>query len=132
MAENTFDILRSLVSRAKCKPGWSFEVVDEDGALRLVIMVRGWDSYSPDDRLAVKHFLPVPTTTYNEKSWQRWIFEMCRRVENHELGEWFRIDDHRPFAPMHGPGEDPYAVHEIRDEADARTLQDGTVAEFAL
>ena len=51
---------------------------------------------------------------------------MCRRVENHELGEWFRIGDERPFAPLHGPGEDPYTVHEYRREADALTTQDGS------
>ncbi len=52
---------------------------------------------------------------------------MCRRVENHELGEWFRVDDVRPFAPLHGPGEDPYTVHEFRSESDAQTIQDGTI-----
>lgn len=26
------------------------------------------------------------------------------------------------------PGEDPYTVHEFRDEVDARTLQDGSIA----
>ncbi len=128
MAENTFHILQELVSKTECKPGWRFEIVDEDGALRLVITVPGRDSYNPESRLTVKHFLPVPITTYNEKSWQRWIFEMCRRVENHELGEWFKVGEHRPFAPMHGPGEDPYTVHEFRDEIDARTLQDGAIS----
>ena len=124
---DTFEILRDLVERVHCKPGWSFRLFDEDGALRLVITVRGFDSYNESHALTVSHFLPVPTTTYNQKSWQRWIFEMCRRVENHELGEWFRIDDVRPFAPLHGPGEDPYTVHEFRSESDARVLQDGSM-----
>lgn len=67
--------------------------------------------------------------TYNEKTWRRWIFEMCRRVENHELGEWFRVGEERPFAPMHGPGENPYDVHEFRDEMDARVMQDGSITD---
>lgn len=129
MAENTFDVLKRLASIVKCKPGWLFSIFDEDGALRLVITVPGVDSYNPDRPLTVSHFFPVPTATYNEKTWRRWIFENCRKVENHELGEWFRIDGERPFAPLHGPGEDPYTVHEFRDEIDARTLQDGSIAE---
>jgi hypothetical protein len=86
---------------------------------------------------------PVPTATYNEKTWKRWIYEQCRRVENHEIGEWLRwpkADDihrltgaavpyERPFAPMHGPGEDPYTVHELRDESDARVTQNGSMRE---
>lgn len=129
MAANTFDILSDLISRLQCKPGWRFQFVDEDGAKRLVIIVPGVDTYDPDQPLTVRHYFPVPITTYNERSWTRWLFEMCRRLENHELGEWFRIGEARPFAPLHGPGEDPYTVHEYRSEADARVLQNGAVTE---
>jgi hypothetical protein len=132
MAENTHLVLSGLVARVRCKPGWVFNLVDDDGALRLVITVAGQDSYSEHQRLRVAHFFPVPTATYNEKSWQRWIFEMCRRVENHELGEWFRVGEGRPFAPLHGPGEDPYTVHEFRDKHEARILQDGTVSDVEI
>lgn len=127
MSANTFPVLRDLISKASCKHGWTFRMLEEDGALRLVITVPGWDSYNPSNRLTVRHFFPVPTATYNEKTWRRWIFEKCRGVENHELGEWFKIDGVRPFAPLHGPGEDPYTVHEFRDEVDARTTQTGAV-----
>lgn len=129
MAEHTFLILEQLVARARCKPGWSFRLKDEDGALRLVITVRGFDLSQPDDKLpmTVSHFFPVPTATYNEKSWRRWMFERCRGVENHELGEWFRIGAERPFLPLHGPGEDPYTVHEFRPIEDALTTQDGSM-----
>jgi hypothetical protein len=127
--ENTFEILADLVDKATCKPGWRFNLVEEYGALRLVITVPGNDSYNPEFALTVRHFFPVPTATYNEKTWRRWIFERCRGVENHELGEWFKIGGERPFAPLHGPGEDPYTVHEFRDEIAARTLQDGSVIE---
>lgn len=132
MSPNTFEVLAELVSKATCKPGWAFALRDEEDALRLVITVQGQDSYEPEIPLRVAHLFPVPTATYNEKSWRRWIFEMCRRVENHELGEWFKIDGKRPFAPMYGPGEDPYTVHEFRDEVDARTLQDGSIAEATV
>jgi hypothetical protein len=33
----------------------------------------------------------------------------------------------RPFLPTHGPGEDPYANREYRNEDDAFTTQDGTL-----
>lgn len=129
MPAETFNILRELVDQVECKPGWSFYLVDEDGALRLVIQVPGYDSYNPKRSFTVNHFQPVPIATYNDATWKRWLFEQCRRVENHELGEWFRFGDVRPFAPMHGPGEDPYMVHSIRPERDALTRQDGSVAD---
>ena|SRR5665213_3344364 len=109
--------------------GWRFRIVDEDGAKRLVITVDGYDSSKPVAMMpfTVGHYFPIPQASYNEKTWRRWIFECCRRVENHELGEWFRIGNDRPFAPLHGPGEDPYTVHEFRPEADALTTQDGSM-----
>jgi hypothetical protein len=129
MAENTHAVLKELVAQARCKPDWSFRLKDEDGALRLVIQVSGYDSARPDDLtpLTIDHYFPVPTATYNEKTWRRWMFEMCRRVENHELGEWFRIGSEMPFAPLHGPGEDPHTVHEFRSAEDALTTQDGSM-----
>lgn len=131
MAENTFDLLRKIVAETKCKPSWSFSLVDEDGALRLVIQVNGVDSFNPDRLFAVRHYHPVPTTTFNEKSWRRWIFDQCMRTETHEIGEWLRFgqDDGemRPFVPTHGPGEDPYANRKYRPEDDAFTTQDGSM-----
>lgn len=129
---DTHDILRRLVREVRCKPGWSFRLVLEDGgALRLVIRVQGTDSARPDDgaTIVIDHYHPVPTATYNERTWLRWLFEQCRRVENHELGEWFRIGGERPFQPLHGPGECPYTVHDIRPESDALTTQDGSMRE---
>jgi len=130
-AENTFDLLARIVASTQCKPGWSFDLINEDGALRLVIQIDGVDNYNPSRRWVVNHIHPVPITTYNEKSWRRWIFEQCIRTMNHELGESLRFgpDEVRPFAPMHGPGEDPYTVHEIRPESDALTTQNGSLRE---
>jgi hypothetical protein len=134
MPANTHELLAKLLPRIRCKPGWSFRLVDEDGALRLYIRVEGWDSSSPDKLMpfVVNHVQPVPMTTYNAAAWVRWIFEQCRRVENHELGEWFRLEGYRPFAPLHGPGEDPYTVHEFRSSDDGLTTQDGTMREGPL
>lgn len=126
---DTFHILRALVAKVKCKPGWTFRIVEEHGALRMVIQINCKDAYAQDNEMLLNHYFPVPITTYNEKSWRRWMFEQCRRLENHELGEFFEIDGERPFAPLHGPGEDPYTVHEVRDEVDALTKQDGSIRE---
>lgn len=125
---NTFNILRDIVSKVRCKPGWSFSLACEaDGAVVLHITIDGHNNYHPEQPFCVTHVLPVPTTTFNAKSWTRWLFEQCRRVENHELGEAFEVDGVRPFAPLHGPGEDPYTVHEFRDEIDALTTQNGSI-----
>lgn len=127
---DTFDILAGQVSRATCKPGWKFNLaVEANAALRLVITVEGPDAAQPEHLITVAHYFPVPTATYNEATWRRWIFERCRGVENHELGEWFRVDGERHFAPLHGPGEDPYTVHEFRPDVDRRTRQDGQIRE---
>jgi hypothetical protein len=130
---NTHATLAEIVATVGCKPGWSFRLqTDSDSGdiyPKLVIIVPGFDSARPGELvpMTVSHFFPVPEATYNAASWRRWIFECCRGVENHELGEWFRIGADRPFAPLHGPGEDPYRVHEFRPAADALTTQDGTL-----
>lgn len=131
MSENTFALLRCIINETQCKPGWIFSFVEEDGAASLFITIAGQDNYHPERRFTVNHVHPVPNATYNEKTWRRWIFEQCRRTMNHELGESLRfgVDEVRPFAPMHGPGEDPYTVHEIRPEADALTTQNGSLRE---
>lgn len=77
--------------------------------------------------MPLNHYFPVPTTTWNEKSWRRWVFDCCIAVENHEMGEWVRWGDERPYAPLHGPGENPYVVHEFRDDVERRTTQDGSM-----
>lgn len=131
MSKNTYDILSAVVATTRCKPGWSFWLADEGGAKRLVIQIKGVNNYDHTEPYTVNHYHPVPITTYNEKSWRRWIFEQCIRTMNHEIGESLRfgIDSVRPFAPMHGPGEDPYTVHEWRPESDALTIQDGSQRE---
>lgn len=129
MAADTYDLLARIVAESKCKPGWSFRLIDEDGAKRLVITLDTNDNYDPaEGDYRINHFQPVPAgVTYNEATWRRWIFEQCIRVMQHEIGESLRFgaDEVRPFVPMHGPGEDPYTVHEWRSEEDARKDQRG-------
>lgn len=125
---DTFDILRRVVTEAKCFSNWSFRIVNEDSALRLVIRINGTNNYTGEP-FVVDHYHPVPPTTYNEKSWRRWVFEQCLRTMNHEIGEALQFNGVRPFVPMHGPGEDPYTVHEWRSETEALTTQNGSLRE---
>ena len=131
MAADTYDLLASIVAETKCKPGWKFTLIDEDGAKRLRITLDTTDNYDPDDGgYRINHFQPVPAgVTYNGNTWRRWILEQCIRAMTHELSEALRFgpEERRPFAPMHGPGEDPYTIHEIRSEIDALTTQDGSL-----
>lgn len=135
MPKNTHDILARVVSGVKGKPGWQFCLDDdpEEGLRLRIVDTLCVDAYDPQHKsFPLAHYFPVPTATYNEKSWRRWVFECCRGVENHELGEWVRWEDERPFAPLHGPGENPYVVHEFRDDEDRRTTQDGSMREVVL
>jgi hypothetical protein len=131
MPKNTFDILRRIIAVVKFKPGVYFTLVDDaEEGLRLRIkdsLCR--DAYKPDDPhvMGLNHYFPVPLTTWNEHSWRRWVFDCCLAYENHESGEWFRFDDERPFAPAHGPGENPYVINYIRSDVVARTTQNGSV-----
>lgn len=128
MVNWTYDILRKVVAEAEYKPGWTFEIIEEDDALRLrMIDSLCKDAYNPTRSMPLAHYHPVPATTYNEETWRRWVYEQCRRVENHEIGEWLRWGSDRPFAPLHAPGEDPYTVHEFRSVEDAQTTQDGSM-----
>ena len=81
---STYDLLREIVAETKCKPGWSFAIRTGEGALRLVITVEGVDSWDPEVPRMTGHWFPVPPATYKREAWQRWIFECCRGVENHE------------------------------------------------
>lgn len=129
--ENTFDLLERIIEEMRGPPNWSFLFADEDGAKRFVVQIKTFDNYDPSRPKTIRHYHPVPITTYNEKTWRRWLFEQCLRTMNHELGEIIRFgaDEVRPFVPMHGPGEDPYTVHEWRPEKDALTTQDGSLRE---
>jgi hypothetical protein len=130
-AEHTFKILERLINDAQCKPGWTLRYELEDDAPRLVIRIREFDNYDQSKPRTTYHYHPAPIATYNEKSWRRWIFDKCVATMAHELGEALRFgpEEYRPFAPMHGPGEDPYTVHEWRPESDALTTQNGTLRE---
>jgi hypothetical protein len=133
-------ILADLVSRWRYRPGWRFELRDMDRGqgskgLTLLIVAEVPDSYNLDEQIRVGHLMIVPAASYDERSWRRWLLEQCRFVDTHEAMELARIvreayrgqdgEMHevieRPWAPSHGPGNDPYMIRELGTEEDQRT-----------
>lgn len=126
-------ILERMVDRLRYRR-WAFRLEHLDRGqgsqgLTLVITTRGYDSYHPDkgENYRVNHYMPVPPASYNESSWLRWLFNQCLLVETHECGEFFKVDGVRPFAPHHGPGNDPYTMFERGTDLQVRTMYDGEV-----
>jgi hypothetical protein len=104
--------------------------------LTLVVYRCGPDSYDPNRTIGVNHFFPVPPATYDRRSWQRWLFDRLGDVDTHERMEDFQIRDSpgsehvtRPYAPSHGPGNDPYMVREVGTTIDQRTSYRGVLDE---
>jgi len=91
----------------------------EASGLTLTIMITSPDARHPDRTVRVRFLFPVPPATYDMRSWRRWLFERCRDVDLHELCEAFTIGESTPYAPSHGPGNDPYLVREVGTAADA-------------
>lgn len=142
-------ILENLVNALAYRPGWTFQLSDLSrdlkdpakwgrltdhsdelaGGLTLTITTCGYDSYHTDrgENYRVNHFFIVPAATYDERSWRRWLFDCFVKVETHEAMEFFAIDGARPYAPHHGPGNDPYLIFEHGSDLDVRTRFTGEV-----
>lgn len=120
------ELLIDLVKKIKYKDGWQFWLSDIDRGqgsegLTLIINVTSPDSYHPEQTIMVNHYMIVPAAAYDERSWVRWLLEQILKVEQHEACEFFQIEDHRPYAPNHGPGRDPYTVMDQGLREDAET-----------
>lgn len=129
---------------------------EQGHGLTLSITTLSFDTYHPERgrQYRVIHDFPVPPATYNEQSWTRWLFERYQDVLRHEGMEFFALAggcicapfDHdvapdaghatgcpaahqpyRPYAPNHGPGNDPYVVRELTTDLDRRTQFTGNV-----
>lgn len=125
--------LRYLVDRLQYRDGFRISLADMDRGqgskgLTLIVNIRGKNSYPPHEMVSVNHLFPVPPAAYDHRSWQRWLFDRLGDVELHERCEWFGIagspgSGHvvKPYAPSHGPGNDPYLVREIGTVEDVET-----------
>lgn len=128
------EVLDDLVGKLKYRKGWLFKLKHIDRGqgsegLTLIITTLGINSYHPDrgESYRVDHYMIVPAAAYDERSWRRWLFEQVLLVERHECMEFFMVDGKRPYAPHHGPGNDPYAVFEHGNDLDVRTMYTGDV-----
>lgn len=106
--------------------GWRIWLTDKErdpgsSGLTLVVQRCGPDTYDSANIIAVSHYFPVPPATYNRRSWQRWLFNRLGDVDTHERAEDFVIAGHRPYAPLHGPGNDPYLITELATDEERRT-----------
>lgn len=126
--------LAELVQGIYYRPGWRFRLDDIDRGqgsegLTLVVTTLGYNSYHPEqgETYRVNHYMPVPPAAFDRRSWQRWLLEQCMLVDRHEACEFFQIDGERPYAPSHGPGNDPYLIREVGTELDQRTSFRGDV-----
>lgn len=148
-------ILEDLVNKLKYRPGWAFALEDKErdpadthgaaaGGLTFVVLTGSYgersqggvreyegtmDAYHEHATRPVYHYFSVPAATYNENSWRRWLFDCLLKVETHECMEHFQISGERPYAPTHGPGDDPYSVHEYTNDERRRTSFRGEVKE---
>jgi hypothetical protein len=129
------EILASLVARLSYRRhlGWDVWLEDdcqrdkpgrhsgESRGLTLIVQRHGPDTYHPERQITVNHYFPVPPATFGEDSWTRWLFDTLGKVDDHERMEDFVIAGHRPFAPVHKPGSDPYIVHQVASREDVDT-----------
>lgn len=120
------DELNDLVEALDYKRGWEFSLASVDRGqgsegLTLNILITTPDTYHPDQLRRVMHYMPVPPAAFDQRAWRRWLFEQILQVERHEAMEFFQIGGRRPYAPSHGPGNDPYMVREVSTVADAET-----------
>lgn len=120
--------LADLVEKLEYRPHWTFSLQHKDrgqGSEGLTFIVRsqGYDTYNPQlgETYGVFHYFPVPPAAFNRRSWQHWLLDCLLKIEQHETCEFFQIDGERPFAPNHGPGNDPYMVVQYSTDEDRRT-----------
>lgn len=136
------EALADLVNRVQYRDNWTLrlETIDRgqgSQGLTLVITARVTDSRSRHEAISVAHYMPVPPAAYDQRSWMRWLFEQILLVERHEAMEFFAVlyrdwDGHgeviteeHPYAPSHGPGNDPYMIREVGTVEDQRTSYTG-------
>lgn len=151
------DELDAMVKALRYRPNWTFTLEDiqrdkdhgrgSAGGLTFIVTTSGLNAYHPErgPYYGVMHYFPVPGATYDERSWRRWLLDQIVKVETHEACEFFHLvtrDEsmvgcdgapvekvEHPYAPTHGPGNDPYTIRELSTDLDVRTSFRGTVNE---
>lgn len=97
------------VARLSYKPGWSFKI-GGPGSRFLCIMATTPDSGQPERNRCTQHMFRLPAPVVDGPTFVRWVFDCLLLCEQHETGEFFKVDDVRPFFPHHQDEGDPYEV----------------------
>jgi hypothetical protein len=121
--------LEDLINGFKYKPGWTFKLIADldrgqgSEGTTLDIVSRTYNSYHPNagEAYYVHHYVIVPPAAFNRRSWRYWLLQRLIEIETHEACEFFQDGDERPFAPNHGPGNDPYMIVTLGTEEEAKT-----------
>lgn len=126
--------LGDLIEGFKHRPNWTFTLEDLDrgqgsAGLTFIVHITEPDSYDHSKMRSVVHYFPVPPAAYDRRSWQRWLLDRCMEVSRHEDCEHFTIYGEKPYAPSHGPGNDPYMIREVGTDEDRRTSFRGELNE---
>lgn len=126
------DLIKSF--RLTTKPKWRFILEHLDRGqgsegLTLSIFITEPDAYHPEQLRSVVHYFPIPPAAYDYRSWRRWLLDRILEVNLHETCEGFTVAGVKPYAPSHGPGNDPYMIREVGTELDQKTSFRGEVKE---
>lgn len=108
--------LATVVASVTYKPGWKVWLRTMNGIPHLWVEAVVPDSNPPHEPLRIGHVLTVPAALTHEQSYlvddetylRRWVYDQLLAVERHELGEWLRFGDERPYCPSHDGAADRY------------------------
>lgn len=98
--------LAAVVAAAEYKPGWHLDLCTMNGVPHIRIRASVPNSEPPHEPLDIAHVLPIPNPL--PTNLRRWVYDQILAVERHELGEWLRWGDDRPFYPSHDGAPDRY------------------------
>lgn len=102
--------LEAVVDSATYKPGWELSLRTMHDWPHLWVHAEVQDSEPPHGLTRIDHIIEVPPSVhgYPEDRQRAWVRDAVLSIERHEVGEWLRFGQDRPFYPDHNEG-DPYA-----------------------
>ena len=87
--------LRQLLARFKYRPDWSFKIIEAELHINLIAI----DANAQSKNAPIHYRQALPRYVRDDYDWVRWLFEVIRVVETHEMKEFFRIDGVPVFDP---------------------------------
>lgn len=105
--------IEDTINSVRYKPGWKVQYRTMHNLPALWVDAAVIDSDPPHEPTTIQHLVAIPPALDRvpAQAQRQWIRDVLEGIERHELGEWLRFGDERPFMPYHGEtGGDPYAV----------------------